>query len=273
MSLFHSDNIRIVVVDSSQRYSGTSSNFSIDLNLPAYCGNFDRIALNQISLPRSWYDVATNYNTFTLKEGVTSVTITVPVGMYNVNSLGTAVGTLLSSASPNGYTYTLTYPNSATSVNTNKYTITCSNVVTTKQLIFTTSMYQQLGFASNSTNTFSTAPLTSTNSISISYINRVFLKTNACSTAQDNILQEILVAGQYPSTSFVYYENINFDTNSKEFTNPLNNAWDFSLYDRYGNIIDLNGLEMVFSLIFYKKSKTDELHMEHLKIQNLEKIL
>jgi hypothetical protein len=273
MSLFHSDNVRIVVVDSSQRYSGTSSNFSIDLNLPAYCGDFDRIALNQISLPRSWYDVATNYNTFTLREGITSVVITVPVGMYNVNSLATTIGTLLSSASPNGFTYTLTYPNSATVVNTNKYTITCSNSATSKQLIFTNSMYQQLGFAINSTNTFTGATLVSTNSISISYINRVFLKTNACSTAQDNILQEILVAGQYPSTSFVYYENINFDINSKEFTNPLNNSWDFSLYDRYGNIVDLNGLEIVFSLIFYKKSKTDELHMEHLRIQTLEKIL
>lgn len=273
MSLFHSDNIRIVIVDSYLRYSGTSSNFSINLNLPSYCSDFDRIALNQISLPRSWYDVATNFNTFTLREGATSVIITVPVGMYNVNSLGTTIATLLSSTSPNGFTYTLTYPNSATVVNTNKYTITCSNIVATKQLIFTNSMYQQLGFASNSTNTFNADTLTSTNSISISYINRVFLKSNACSTSQANILNEILVAGQYPSTSFVYYENINFDTNSKEFTNPFNNSWDFSLYDRYGNIIDLNGLEMVFSLIFYKKSKTNELHMEHLKIKTLEKIL
>jgi hypothetical protein len=134
-------------------------------------------------------------------------------------------------------------------------------------------MYQQMGFALNTTYTSVSGILESVNSISISYINRVFLVSNACNTSYNSYLQELLIAGQFPSTSFIFWENGNYDTNSKEFTNPKNNAWDFSLYDRYGNLINLHGLEIVFSLIFYKKNRTDEIHMQHIKLQAMENLL
>jgi hypothetical protein len=279
MSLFHKDDVRIVNVDSSQRLSGTSTNFTINLNLPNYVQEFDRVAVNQISIPRSWYDVESGYNTFVLKEGTSSQTITIPAGMYNVNTLATTIATQLNSASVlngNSYTYTVAYPNSSLTVNNNLYTYTCSSSAKAIQFIFTTNLYQQMGFAQNTTNTFgggSPNTLTSVNSISISYINRLFLYSNCCNTAQNGYLQEILIAGQFPSTSFIYYEAQNFDINSKEFTNPQNNAFDFALYDRYGNIVNLHGLEIVFSLIFYKKNRTDELHFDYIKMKNLEKLL
>ena len=275
MSLFHKNDVYISVVDSSQRVSGTSSNFTINLNLPSFVQEFDRVALNQISIPRSWYDVESGVNTFQFKEGSggTLKTITITPGMYNVTTLGTAIATLLTTNSQNGYTYTISYPNSALTVNNNLFTFTCSNTVTVFYLIFAGSMYQQIGFASNTTYTSTSGVLTSVNSISISYINRVFLVSNACNTSYNSYLQEILIAGQFPSTSFIFWENLNYDTNSKEFTNPQNNCWDFTIYDRYGNVINLHGLELVFSLIFYKKNKTDELHMEHIKLTNLEKLL
>ena len=107
MSLFHSNDIYISIVDSSQRVSGTSSNFTINLNLPNFVQDFDRIALNQFSCPRSWYDVATAVNTFQFKEGSggTLKTITVPVGMYNVNTLASSIASLLTTNSQNGYTH------------------------------------------------------------------------------------------------------------------------------------------------------------------------
>ena len=107
MSLFHSNDIYISIVDSSQRVSGTSSNFTINLNLPNFVQDFDRIALNQFSCPRSWYDVSTAVNTFQFKEGIggTLKTITVPVGMYNVNTLALSIASLLTTNSQNGYTH------------------------------------------------------------------------------------------------------------------------------------------------------------------------
>jgi hypothetical protein len=278
MSLFHSDNVRVVVVDSSDRYSGTSSNFSIDLKLPSSVSDFDRVSLNQISIPRSWYDVKAPYNKFYLLEsgGAGLIPIEITEGMYNVNTLKAALTSSLTFWSPNNLIYDVYYPNPATEVNTNKFNFVClTNNAITKQFIFTDGLYQQLGFEKNSTNSFinGNAELYSTNSISISYINRLFLKSNCCSTSQDNVLQDILVAGQFPSTSYIFYENLNWDTNSKAFTNPHNNSWDFQLFDKYGDIVDLNGLEMVFSLTFYKKNKTDELQYETLKVQNMEKLL
>lgn len=275
MSLFHKNDVYISVVDSSQKVSGTSSNFTIDLKIPSFVQEFDRVALNQISIPRSWYDVETGVNTFQFREGISGIlkTITVPVGMYNVLTLASTLGGLLTTSSQNGYTYVCSYPNSALTVNNNLFTFTSSNTVTIFYLIFTTSMYQQMGFALNTTYPSVSGILQSVNSISISYINRVFLTSNACNTSYNSYLQEILIAGQFPSTSFIFWENGNYDTNSKEFTNPTNNAWDFSLYDRYGNLINLHGLEIVFSLIFYKKNKTDEIHLEHIKLQAMENLL
>ena len=272
MSLYHSDLIRMVIVDSSQRFSGTSSQFTIALSLPTEVSDFDRVVLNQISIPRSWYDVDNNLNTFVLVENSVSATVTLTPGLYNVNSLILSLQTALNLASPNGYIYTITYPNSATQVNTNKFTFKCSNTVVTKSLIFTNALYLQLGFNANTTNIF-TGSITSTNSISISYINRLFLKSSICDTAQDNILQEILVAGQFPSCSYVYYENPLFDAQSRVFTSSQNNSWTFSLYDRYGNLVNLQGQDYVFSLFLYKKDRTSELHHESLKISNLEKLI
>ena len=278
MSLFHSDDVRIAIVDSSKRISGTSSAFSISIDMPSYTQDFDRVALNQFSCPRSWYDINSTSNTFTLKENTSQATITIPIGMYNVYTLASTLAPLLSSNSPNGLIYSISYPNASQVVNTNKFTFSVNTTSIAVQFIFTSrSPYQQLGFGLNTTNTFTigstNSTLVSVNSISISSINRLFLVSNCCGTAQDGILQEILIAGNYPSTSFVYYENLNYDTNSKEFTNPANNSWEFAIYDRYGNIVDLNGLEVVFSLIFYKKNKTDELHFNDIKLKNLEKML
>ena len=273
MSLYHSDSIRMVVVDSSQRFSGNSSQFTIALSLPTEVSDFDRVVLNQISIPRSWYDIDSNLNTFFLVENFSlPKVVTLTPGLYNVNSLILSLQTALNLASPNGYTYTISYPNSSTQVNTNKFTFKCSNTSVTKSFIFTNALYLQLGFNANTTNDF-TGTITSTNSISISYINRLFLKSSICDTAQDNILQEILVAGQYPSCSYVYYENPLFDAQSRVFTSSTNNSWTFSLYDRYGNLVNLQGQDYVFSLFLYKKDRTSELHHESLKISNLEKLL
>lgn len=270
MSLYYNDEIRSIVVDSSNRISGTSTNFTINLNLPNNCQDYDRVALNQISIPRSYYDVDMGTNTFTLKENLLTATITIPIGLYNVNTFNTVLTNQLNLMSPNGLTYTVAYP-SPTTTNTNKYTYTVSGALTVS-FIFTTSLYQQCGFSANSTNTFSAGVLVSTNSISISYINRLFLKSNMCGTSQDSLLQEILIAGQFPSTSYIYYENTNFDINSKVFSNNKDSVWNFQLYDRYGNIVNLNGQEIVFTLKIYRKGKTSELLYNHYKIQNLEKL-
>jgi hypothetical protein len=274
MSLFHSNNSLSVIIDSENRLSGSTSNFTINPSLPNYVSTFDRVVLSQISIPKSFYDININCNSLTYTENGVPINITIPIGMYNVNSLASILSSSLTSNSINSYTYTITYPNAYTSANTNKFTFTCSNTSVPISFIFSSnSLYQQMGFNNNSINTFSSGSITSTNSINISYINRLFLKSSCCNTSYNSILQELLVVGSYPSTSYVYWENLsNSDTYSKEFTQPNDNFFSFQLYDRYGNIVDLNGQNFVFSLHFYKKNHTDELHADSIKLDNLNKI-
>ena len=63
MSIYHGES-RVFYIDSSNRTSGTDSNFQINVNLPK--NNFNRVALLQLSCPKSFYNFSTDKNTFTL---------------------------------------------------------------------------------------------------------------------------------------------------------------------------------------------------------------
>ena len=68
MSIYRSDTSKIITINSLNRISGSSTDFSIAVNnLPKLM--YNRVVLNQISIPRSWYDIGDNYNTFFRWEG------------------------------------------------------------------------------------------------------------------------------------------------------------------------------------------------------------
>lgn len=270
MSLYHGSNSYVTIVDSDQRISGTTTNFTYNLNLPL--NDFNRISLKSISIPRSYYDFSSGSNTFQLKEKTTTVTITVTPGYYTKNSLITVLSTLLTTASPNGWTYTVTYPG-YTSANPNTLTFgVTGNTTFQPSLIFTTYCYLQLGFNPNTTNAFTSSSLTSPNMISITYINQLLLKSSACTSSFNSVLSELFIVGQYSAGSYIYYEPVDIDVNSREFINNNNNVFDFQLTDKNGVPVNLNGLGFIFSLICYSKDNTNELQKDYLRIKNIEKI-
>src|SRR5665647_1597299 len=110
-----------VYVDSRQRLSGTDSNFTYALNLPAD-EEYDRVVVLNALIPKSYYLVQTGKNTFQLIEGTSTVTITVPVGDYVLQAWQSTLQTLLNTYSPHSWTYTITFPNSAAGANTGKLT-------------------------------------------------------------------------------------------------------------------------------------------------------
>jgi hypothetical protein len=77
---------RNYVVDSSKRISGTDGDFLYNITIPE-TADYDHVVLNQISIPRSFYDIEAPYNTFILKENSTIINCTISEGMYNVYSL------------------------------------------------------------------------------------------------------------------------------------------------------------------------------------------
>lgn len=82
--------------------------------------NIAKMKILEAEIPFSFYVVNSSNNTFTLLEPA-SATVTIPVGNYTSLTLPTALGSALTSASPGGRTYTVTY-----SSTTLKLTITAS---------------------------------------------------------------------------------------------------------------------------------------------------
>ena len=273
MSLFDQSISTPVVLsfNSKDRVSGSNSSF---ISAPTELGfnTYDSVALVQASIPRSFYNVPNSYRTFTLRELGVNYTITMTAGSYNKINLATNLATRLTAASGNGWTYSVTYP-SASQPDTFKYTFSVTgNGVNQPSFIFTDSMFRQLGFEENTTYAFTANSLVSVNCINLAYISRAFIKSNVCINAQDDILEEILNYGSYPMLSLAYFQQTTFDLNTRNY-NPANtNSWLFSLVDSFDQEIDLNGVPWSFSLVFYKRNDTHEIHKNDLLIKNEERL-
>jgi hypothetical protein len=270
----------IVNFNSKDRGSGSNSNFN---SLPVDLGNnaFDTVCLVQASIPKSFYNMPTGYNTFTLNENdgitTTSVTITIPPGNYNRINLQSVLATILTNASPNGLTYTVSYP-ASTQADTFHYTfgVNASNAYTISFTFGDRSPFRQLGFDVG-TYTFTHITLVlqeleSVNALNLSYILRAFIKTNLVSDATDSILEEILSFGSYPSSSVVHYIQYNFDMNSRKLAQGSKNSWNFVLQDAFGQEINLEGVPWAFSVVFFQRNKTHEIHKTELMITNEERL-
>jgi hypothetical protein len=221
------------------------------------------------------------YNTFTLIENTgfttTSVTITIPPGNYTRINLASVLSTLLTTESPDGLTYTVTYPQSS-EADTFHYTIQVNAPDSyTISLIFSTrSPVRQLGFDVGtyifSEVTLILQTLESVNAINLSYILRAFIKSNIVSNATDGILEELLNFGSFPSSSVMSFQQVSFDLNSRVFNKDNKNAWSFALVDSFGVEIDLNNIPWAFSLVLYQRNATHEIHKKDLLISNEERL-
>ena len=274
MSIISDTDSRLVLVNSLNRLPSSISETDFLFNVMLPYNDYDRVCVTQIGYPRNYYDVDQYTNTFTLTELGTSVTVTLPIGWYNVNTMLTEVVAQLNTASPHTWTYACTYPTYG-SVSTNKFTFTVTgNSGNQPTFSFNSDdCYNQLGFYVNSVNVFSGSTLTSTTTINISYINKLFLQSTICSEDQNNLLLPLLAPGTVPNGAFLYYQETQVEANSRKFTNTKDNIFHFQVFDEYGNIILNNGMNFAFTLLFYKKENINSLMRKHLEAENLEKLM
>jgi hypothetical protein len=261
----------VLSFNSKDRASGTNSSF---VSAPVDLGynQFDSVALVQASIPRSFYNVPNSYRTFTLRELGVNYIVTMVAGSYNKINLATNLATQLTASSGNGWTYSVTYP-SVSQPDTFKYTFSVTgNGANQPSLIFTDSMFRQLGFEEDTTYAFTANSLVSVNCINLAYISRAFIKSNVCINAQNDVLEEILNYGSYPMLSLAYFQQVSYDLNTRNY-NPANtNSWLFTLVDSFDQEIDLNGVPWSFSLVFYKRNNIHEIHKNDLLIKNEERL-
>jgi len=146
------------LIDSDNRNTGTNSMFTI--NVPIRQNNkFDTVALVSIGVPKSYYNVDTGLNTFTLKENGASTIVTLSSGSYNITNYQRLMESQLNTASSvidavNPWTYTLSFDDS-----TFKWTYTISAPVArayvSANIILTGhESHEVLGFANDSDNVF-----------------------------------------------------------------------------------------------------------------------
>lgn len=248
-------NKKVFYVDSRNRLGGSNSNFSMQFNITKD-DKFTHACIIQALIPKSYYLVISGSNTFQLQEGVSTVTITIPPANYNRRSFQSILSTLLNDNSPNNWIYTISYPNAATSGDTGKFTYSVSGNSSQPSFIFgDDSIFEQLGFDRNSTNTFSGDTITSTNVLKMQREDAIYIHSDLVHNSEgNNILQIVFSASDNPSFSNITYRAIDIEANSKLIAVNTSNIYNFSLRNENGVELDLNGLNIIFSLMLYKKN-------------------
>src|SRR5690554_6423581 len=100
--------------------NGTHSKFSYKIDMKGAV--YNKMCLLQAIIPKSYYMIDSGNNTFVLDEGGQEATITIPVGNYSRESFMNKLTTLLNNASPNGFTYSMSVPNTLTDPETGLFT-------------------------------------------------------------------------------------------------------------------------------------------------------
>ena len=260
---------RIMYVDSKNRINGTSSNFQLNLQLPN--NTWDHVVLMQASIPKSWYLISNilNNNTFVYQEGSGVLnTITIPNGSYNKISMTIVLKSLLQSVTTFGLNaFSITYSNNQSEQDTFKYTFSSISTTISKLIFSNNNLATILGFNNNSTNSFSTIPLIAPNAYNFASITRLFIKSTLSNYADRSILQEIFQS--QPDQSIVYYNQLEINSNAKLFTENNDDIFSFVIQDRYGNVVDLNGVDWVCSLLFFNIDDTNEFIKNDIILRNL----
>jgi hypothetical protein len=247
-------NKKFFYINSLNRNTGTSSQFSISIQMPTH-EQYDACVVTAATVPISYYLVSNNYNTFNLQENGQIVTITIPAGKYNLNSFCTVVPNLLNAASPNRWTYAMTYNTSFTQNNNGMINYTVTGNSSQPSFIFTAqnALNEQFGFSSGSTVTFTTGTLQSSNVVSFVNEQIIYIHSDIVSNNSDDILVE-LYGSNAAQLSVITYQCQDIVPLSKKFkgvNNQIMNVW---LTDGHNIPINLNGQDIQFTLLCYKSN-------------------
>ena len=254
---------KLFYIDSHSRLSGTHSNFTYQLDYKNE--DYDYCVVLQASIPKSYWLIQTNQNTFTLDEISNQVTISIPVGNYSRSSFAYQLQYQLNANSPNHYTYQISIPNSQTG-DTGFYTWTVSNNSGVQpRFIFTDFLYEQFGFEPNSSYVFTDNTLTSINVVKFQLEDSVFLHSDIATNGSDNILQEIL-SMQRTDYSNIIYICPDVEAYAKPISSKQNGVYYFQLTDEDGAEINLNGQNIVFTLMLFKKDPINKYIKQYLKL-------
>jgi hypothetical protein len=243
-------------INSNDRLTGTSSDFQIDLHVGAQSGAvYSRVCVIQLSIPKSFYTVRANFNSFILDEGGLQQTVTLDPGNYNLDAIIVAAKNKLDAASVangNSWVYGVSYP-AYTEPATGKLTFTVSGNGGVQPLFIfgpdsASIVNEQLGFLENTSNAFVANTITSVSVINLNSAFSVQLISN-CTDNQNQSLQFIMSAST--DFSIITYQATDIAANSKVLRRNMPSLLRFAIVDERYRPIDLNGVPFNCVLLFY----------------------
>ena len=245
-----------VYVDSEERISGTSSNFSYAIDIPEGA-KYDTCCVLSMTIPRSYYLVRSGQNRGILIIDAVEHPFEIPPGNYNVDNFSESLLAILNRiATPAPgmpVAFTITY-----SGITGKYTYGYTGPGTVAFKFEDPSrLGHQMGFNEVSVNPFvatgspATMLLTSANVVNFVSTSTLFLHSDMIDDGTD-ILQEVYADNSVPFSNLVYNCRVP-EMYAKKLRNNTSSLFNFSLCDEHDKEVDLNGHEILFTLILYHK--------------------
>ncbi len=270
------------IVDSRNRSTGVTNEFTYIINVKTD-HKFDNFCVVQANIPKSYYliDSSRKDTTFILKEGSSQVVVTVPNGNYNVFSFQPVLTAALNAASPNGYTYSISYPNGQVAAQTNKYTYSVSgNSGVQPSFIFgpdiiSRSITNLMGFLPDDlTYNFSGNMLIS--NVTVRFQHTFYLQIKSSAARQPNSLDTdtsvlaTIPVGDVVDGGMIVFNLIELNDASVELTNPSSNVFDFSLYDDNDELINLQGQDWSMRVMLYDYNNVSDMQINDLHLKYLE---
>jgi len=246
---------RIEYINSANRTNGTNEDFYITLTPWSREDDYDYAVILYANIPVTYYMVVAGQNTFTLVESGSNITVTIPSGNYSVQSFARVLGTTLTAASTHGWTYTASFPNNASASQTGLYTYNVTGNTGQPSFVFTSNLFELMGFNSNSTNTFVGSTLTSVNVVDFVPENTLYLYSDVIETKDnntENIMQEFYASNIAPYSNIVY-QCTAVEAYAKKINKGNSNYLHFTLLNENYQNISLNGQPMFLTLLLYKK--------------------
>lgn len=241
---------KLVYVDSEERISGTSSNFSYAIDIPDGA-KYDTCCVLSMTIPRSYYLVRSGQNRGILIIDAIEHPFEIPLGNYNADNFSETLLAILNGIA-GAAAFTITF-----STITGKYTYAYSGLGTASFKFENPSrLGHQMGFDEVSTNDFAVTPgmpgvstLQSANVVNFVSTSTLFLHSDMVDDGTD-ILQEVYADNSVPFSNLVYNCRVP-GTYAKKLRNNTSSLFNFSLCDEHDKEVDLNGHEILFTLILY----------------------
>lgn len=257
---------RTYQIDSHRALSGTDSDFTFGVQLPPLPqvdAKGISVVVTGASIPKSYYLIPSGHNTFTLVENAVSITITITPGNYNINNFRTVVLALLNAATLNGSVYSCTV-----STITGKYTWSVVGGPSSFTLPDAngSGLHDQFGLEDDTTTAL---PFTSTNVVKFVANTTLQIRSDIV-LGNDNVLQEIYAAQNADFTSIVYTAT-DLDKRAKPLASSTTNVFRFTVTDEDGNVVDLNGLNVVLTILIFQPidvTLRDYMKMRSLMVQS-----